>query len=330
MRHFLVSLILLVALTNCRNNNDPTTPTSPPAVATQASDVTIPTAVATNPPVVPATATPIPPTPTPQVPLAALVNGQPVFLADYQVAVEQSVQGLTPEEIPADNGAVVLDMLISRALFEQAATELGIVVTPEMVEAKLVELRQLAETSGGAGNFEAWLEANRFTEPQLREFLYHDLIREQLLAMVTANVPYEVKQVHARYLQVDDLALAQSLLEQARNGADFAELAREHSLDRVTGEDGGDLDFFPAGQLLIPEIETAAFALQPGQTSDIITLTNSENETTYLLVHVVEIDEQRPVTGRVRSQWLQERFETWIAELWANAEIQLFDLTPDT
>lgn len=330
MRHFLLSLLLLVVLVSCRNDSGTNTPTLAPATTTDSAELPNTATIATNPavPVVPATATPVLPTPTPLPPLAAFVNGQPILLADYQLALDQSVQGLTPEEVPADNSAVVLEMLISQALFEQAATAQGLAVTPDMVEAKLAEMRQLAEQAGGTGNFEVWLEANRFTEPQLRVFLYHDLIREQLLAVVTADVSYEVKQVHARYLQVDDLALAQSLLEQARGGADFAGLAREYSLDRMTGEEGGDLDFFPAGQLLIPEIETAAFALQPGQTSDIITLTNSDNQTTYLLVYVVEIDEQRPVSGQTRSRWLQERFEAWIADLWATADIELFDLTP--
>ncbi|NFV79814.1 peptidylprolyl isomerase [Magnetospirillum aberrantis] len=52
------------------------------------------------------------------------------------------------------------------------------------------------------------------------------------------------------------------------NGADFAELARQNS-DCPSGEEGGDLGKFPRGAM-VPEFDQAAFALEPGQVSDVI------------------------------------------------------------
>jgi len=59
---------------------------------------------------------------------------------------------------------------------------------------------------------------------------------------------------------------AQKLLDQIKNGADFAELARANS-DGPSAKNGGDLKFFRRGQMT-PAFEKAAFALKPGQVSD--------------------------------------------------------------
>ncbi len=64
-------------------------------------------------------------------------------------------------------------------------------------------------------------------------------------------------------------AKAQGLLQQLRSGANFAQLAREHSEDPVSAAAGGDLGFFGRDKMM-PEFEKAAFALKPGELSDLV------------------------------------------------------------
>jgi len=60
----------------------------------------------------------------------------------------------------------------------------------------------------------------------------------------------------------------QGLLEQIKGGADFAELAKANS-DGPSAARGGDLDFFPRGQM-VPPFDKAAFELEVGKVSDIV------------------------------------------------------------
>ena len=60
---------------------------------------------------------------------------------------------------------------------------------------------------------------------------------------------------------------AEAIVAEARGGADFAELARQHSEDEGTKELGGDLGPISPGQM-VPEFEGAAYALDQGEISD--------------------------------------------------------------
>ena len=61
---------------------------------------------------------------------------------------------------------------------------------------------------------------------------------------------------------------AQSIRKKAMEGEDFGLLAKTYSQD-PNASSGGDLGWFSRGEMVI-EIENAAFALQPGQISDVV------------------------------------------------------------
>lgn len=317
-------VMLLFAITSC--DEDDTPPNATPGADGATSDASpLPGPAVEDAP----TITAIPPTPTPQEPLAATVNGEPITLAAYEEALARQQQGqsliLQDEGAAPSQEALVLDMLIERALIEQAAEQNNIDVTPEMVEQQMAELRQVSEENGADTSFEEWLAANQWTEEAFRDALAYEMLTERVSAMVTSDVPLTVPQVRARYIQVDDPELAESLLQQVDEGADFAALAREHSVDRTTAADGGDLGYFAEGTLLVPELEQAAFALQAGEVSEVITASSADGtRTVYYLVQVVEVDPERPLGPDQRATLLQERFESWLAEQWSQAVIERF------
>jgi len=79
------------------------------------------------------------------------------------------------------------------------------------------------------------------------------------------------------------LAKAEDLLKQLKAGADFGKLAEKNSEDSSNAPKGGDLGYFVRGQM-VPEFDKAAFALNPGQLSGIVT--------TEFGYHIVKVEEK--------------------------------------
>lgn len=109
-----------------------------------------------------------------------------------------------------------------------------------------------------------------FDEEELQKFYRRHLdsfeIAEQVKA---AHILIKVDQKADETTRKKKRELAEKVLEEARAGKDFAKLARTHSDDAGSAAQGGDLGYFPRGAMVAP-FEEAAFALKPGELSDIV------------------------------------------------------------
>lgn len=67
----------------------------------------------------------------------------------------------------------------------------------------------------------------------------------------------------ARHILVDSEELCNDLKQQIENGADFAEIARQHS-NCPSGKQGGELGEFGQGQM-VPEFDEVVFSAEVDQ-----------------------------------------------------------------
>lgn len=88
---------------------------------------------------------------------------------------------------------------------------------------------------------------------------------------------------------------ATELLAQIKAGADFAKLAKENSDDPGSAQKGGDLGFFGRKTMAQP-FEDAAYALEPGQVSELVK--------TNFGYHIIKLVEKRQTEDRTLRQIL--------------------------
>ena len=115
----------------------------------------------------------------------------------------------------------------------------------------------------------------------------------------------------------DDSGNAEEVLQKAKSGEDFAELAKEYSDDSANASSGGNLGDFTAGEM-VEEFSNAAFALDKNEISDIV-------ETQYGY-HIIKVTDKattfNKAKDRVKSAVLSEKFNKEVTKLFEEAKIE--------
>jgi hypothetical protein len=111
-------------------------------------------------------------------------------------------------------------------------------------------------------------------------------------------------------------ALAEKLYHEVLKGANFAELAKKYSTDPGSAKKGGDLGYFPHGQMVAP-FDKAAFSMKVGQ----IRLVKSSYGW-----HIIKVTGRKPVrlTPTQYQQAQQSAFTQWLAKEQAQLHVQRF------
>jgi peptidyl-prolyl cis-trans isomerase C len=257
-----------------------------------------------------------PPKPVPaQLPeIVARVNGEDVKKADFDRMVK-TIEARAGQPIPPERRDEILrgalDQLIVYKMLAQESKTRGINVTDADVDAKIGELRKQFPTEDA---FSKALQERGMTLDRLKSDARTDLSVSKLMDTEVATAPgpsdaeaqdfyaknpdkfKQEEQVRASHIliRVDEKADAatkkkakdeiESVLKQARAGADFAKLAQDHSQDGSAAQ-GGDLNYFTKDRM-VPEFSNVAFGLKVGQISDVVT--------TQFGYHIIKVTDRKP------------------------------------
>lgn len=122
---------------------------------------------------------------------------------------------------------------------------------------------------------------SRYERDKEQVYSKPELVRASHILILTENADTPEKKADAK-------ARAEAVLADAKKpDADFAALAKEKS-EGPSAPRGGDLGFFPRTGAMVEPFAAAAFALQPGQISDVV-----ETKFGY---HVIKVTDRKPAT----------------------------------
>ena len=246
--------------------------------------------------------------------VVARVNGEDVKKADFDRMIK-TIEARAGQPIPPERRDEILrgalDQLIVYKLLAQECKTRGVTATDADINAKVGELKKQFPTEDA---FNKALQERGMTLASLESDAKTDISVSKLMDAEVATTPgpsdaeaqdfyaknpdkfKQEEQVRASHIliRVDEKADAatkkkakdqiESVLKQARAGADFAKLAQEYSQDGSAAQ-GGDLNYFTKEQM-VPAFSSVAFSLKPGQISDVVT--------TQFGYHIIKVTDHKP------------------------------------
>lgn len=179
----------------------------------------------------------------------AIVNGKAVPKARVDMLLQEAAR--SGQQIAPEMQVQARDQVVLREIFVQEAEKRGLAATPDYkarmeLARQSVLIREL---------FEDYRKKNPVTDAEAQAEY------DKFKAQATGT------EYRARHILVEGEDEAKGLITQIKAGAKFEDLAKKHSKDPGSGENGGDLDFAKADSY-VPEFGGALAKLQKGQMTD--------------------------------------------------------------
>jgi foldase protein PrsA len=197
-------------------------------------------------------------------PAVAVVNGEKIKRSELYTIMYMQY------------GKEFLDDLIVERLILQEGKKRGISVSNEEIDAE-IDIIVGEYYMGNEENLKLDLESRGIPMDFIRNNFRVNIMLEKIVTgdlEITETEAREYfeenredfdipEQVRARHILVDTEEEALEIISRLENGEDFAGIAKESSKDTGSKEQGGDLGFFPRGEM-VKEFEETAFNLEVG------------------------------------------------------------------
>jgi parvulin-like peptidyl-prolyl isomerase len=245
--------------------------------------------------------------------MALTVNGEGIPLAEFNAEVTRYTNSQTALGKTADSAtatSAVIEDFVSQLLLAQAARQNGFMLDDAALQTRI---DSLANQIGGAANLSKWQTDHGYTEQDFRSAMKREAEAAWMRDKIISSVPSTAEQVHVQQILLYNQDTAQNFLDQLNNGADFNDLA--FKADPLTR---GDLGWVPRGYLLNQKIEEAAFSLNAGEHSDVIT-----TDVGFHIIRVLERDPSRALSPDALLAFKEALLRQWIEQQRAQASVVL-------
>ncbi len=222
---------------------------------------------------------------------------------------------LTPTPSPTPTGTITPTTPTATPTFGPTETPEP-TPTPLTHEGFLNQKKEFLDVAGKAAGM---------SEADFRRIIETVILRRKLNKVLGEQVATSAEQVHARHILVATYDEAVKVQEQLKQGKSFEELAKELSTDTSNKEQGGNLGWFPRGQM-VPEFENAAFSLKTNEISQPVTTTFG--------VHIIQVlghEQDRPLEPSALQQKQSAALSEWLEKARLDNKIERFyrdDLVP--
>ncbi|WP_137157132.1 peptidylprolyl isomerase [Rhizobium sp. FKL33] len=197
---------------------------------------------------------------------ALLIASNGAFAEDAANPVIATVDGVDITKADLDLAEANIDPQLAQLPAEQKR----LAALSSLIDAKLIAGKAKGEKLDETPEFKervAFIVDRELHNAYFKKHVVDAVKEEDVKARYDTEIKSLPKQeeVHARHILVKTEDEAKAVIKALGEGKDFAELAKEKSTD-PNKSDGGDLGYFRKGQM-VPEFETAAFAMQKGEVS---------------------------------------------------------------
>ncbi|MFC2035347.1 peptidylprolyl isomerase [Chloroflexota bacterium] len=232
-------------------------------------------------------------------------------------------------ELAGADPVSMLLAIVNEQIIKLQAPKYGIEVSPEDITRELMNVARGESEVILESEFQQWYR-QLLNETGLSDSEYQDIARTGILAIrlqeyLAERLSTIAEQVHVHNILLETLSDAEEARARWEAGEDFADLAKEVSLDQSSWDNGGDIGWFPRG-ILDRGLEYAAFNVSVDNVSAPIPvdtgaptpeLDPNPTKIVYYLLMVSEratareIDEDALETLRSKAleDWLSEEFQ---------------------
>ncbi len=178
--------------------------------------------------------------------------------------------------------------------------------------------------------FKEWyrqqLNETGLSDSEFKEYVATNLLAARLHEYLAERVPTVAEQVHLHGIVLETYEDAEKTRARWEAGEDFADLAREVSLDEESREKGGDLGWWPRG--VIGLVDYAAFDLNIEEVSEPLPyasdLYTSDPSSTEVIFYLLMVSEK--ATARELNEDSLQVLRSKALEAWLSEEIKFHDV----